>query len=269
VTGKWFLNLLEDDARGLMRIRPGVELASMSDIGCQRENNEDRYAYWEPAADEEFARKGRLAIVADGMGGHEGGQEASRIAVEAIQEVFSEKPGADLQSLLVTGFQIAHERILEYAAAHPELHGMGTTATAIALLDNRLYYAHVGDSRLYLVRGASLSRLTRDHSYVGRLVENGVISSEEAESHPQRHILTAALGAGTGTLPDTSQQPMVLQKGDVLVLCTDGLWGLLSEDEIRSVVAGSDLHEACQALIKMAKDRGAPDNITVQLIRMS
>ena len=240
----------------------------MSDIGCQRENNEDQYAYWEPAADEEFARKGRLAIVADGMGGHEGGQEASRIAVEAIQEVFSETSGADAQSLLTVGFQIAHERILEYAAGHPELHGMGTTATAIALLGSQLYYAHVGDSRLYLVRGANISRLTHDHSYVGRLVENGVISAEEAETHPQRHILTAALGAGAELLPETPQHPIGLENGDVLVLCTDGLWSLLAEDEIQSVVVRSEPPEACQALIKMTKDRGGPDNITVQVLRL-
>jgi PPM family protein phosphatase len=252
-----------------MRIRPGVELAGMSDIGCQRENNEDQYAYWEPADDEEFARKGRLAIVADGMGGHEGGQEASRIAVEAIQESFAETPGGDPQSLLLTGFQIAHQRIVQYADGHPELYGMGTTATAIALVDNQLFYAHVGDSRLYLVRGADISRVTHDHSYVGRLVENGVISSAEAETHPQRHILTAALGAGGEVLPETPLQPIGLQKGDVLVLCTDGLWGLLSENEIQNVVAGSEPLEACQALIKMTKDRGGPDNITVQVIRVS
>jgi serine/threonine protein phosphatase PrpC len=262
------LKLAEDGLRGVMRIRPGVELAGMSDIGCQRENNEDQYAYWEPAADEEFARKGRLAIVADGMGGHEGGQEASRIAVEAIQEVFSETSGADAQSLLTVGFQIAHERILEYAAGHPELHGMGTTATAIALLGSQLYYAHVGDSRLYLVRGANISRLTHDHSYVGRLVENGVISAEEAETHPQRHILTAALGAGAELLPETPQHPIGLENGDVLVLCTDGLWSLLAEDEIQSVVVRSEPPEACQALIKMTKDRGGPDNITVQVLRL-
>jgi serine/threonine protein phosphatase PrpC len=252
-----------------MRIRPGVELASMSDIGCQRENNEDQYAYWEPATDEEFARKGRLAIVADGMGGHEGGQEASRIAVEAIQEVFAETPDGQVQSLLLAGFQIAHERILDYAAGHPELHGMGTTATAIALLENQLYYAHVGDSRLYLVRGASISRVTHDHSYVGRLVENGVISSEEAENHPQRHILTAALGAGAELSPEAPKDPIELQKGDVLVLCTDGLWSLLGENEIQSIVAASEPPEACHALIKMTKDRGGPDNITVQVLRLS
>jgi serine/threonine protein phosphatase PrpC len=252
-----------------MRIRSGVELAGMSDIGCQRENNEDRYAYWEPVADEEFARKGRLAIVADGMGGHEGGQEASRIAVETIQEVFAETPGGDPQSLLLTGFQTAHQRILQYADGHPGLHGMGTTATAISLLEHQLFYAHVGDSRLYLVRSGDISRVTHDHSYVGRLVENGVISSAEAETHPQRHILTAALGAGGEVSPETPQQPITLQKGDVLILCTDGLWSLLSENEIMNVVAGSEPAEACQALIKMTKDRGGPDNITLQVLRVS
>jgi PPM family protein phosphatase len=241
----------------------------MSDIGCQRENNEDQYAYWEPAADEEFARKGRLAIVADGMGGHEGGQEASRIAVETIQEVFADAPDGDLQSLLLTGFRIAHERILDYAAGHPELHGMGTTATAIVLLDNRLYYAHVGDSRLYLVRGDNISRLTHDHSYVGRLVQNGVISAEEAETHPQRHILTAALGAGTDLSPETPEQPIALQKDDVLVLCTDGMWSLLSEPEIQGIVSNNDPPQACRALIKTTKDRGGPDNITVQVLRIA
>lgn len=261
--------MLESSTRGVMRIRPGVELAGMSDIGCQRENNEDQYAYWEPDDDQEFARKGRLAIVADGMGGHEGGQEASRIAVDTIQEVFADTAGGDPQSLLLAGFLTAHERILRYADGHPELHGMGTTATAIALVANQLYYAHVGDSRLYLVRGADISRLTHDHSYVGRLVENGVISSAEAETHPQRHILTAALGAGEEVSPETPSQPIALQKGDVLLLCTDGLWSLLDEGEIRYVVSGSPTPEACQVLVKMTKDRGGPDNITLQLLRVS
>ncbi len=146
---------------------------------------------------------------------------------------------------------------------------MGTTATAIAIIGHQLYYAHVGDSRLYLVRGASISRLTHDHSYVGRLVENGVISAAEAEMHPQRHILTAALGAGPEILPEISPHPIALKTGDVLVLCTDGLWSLLSDIEIRTVVAGCEPREACQTLIKMTKDRGGPDNITVQVLRIS
>src|SRR5579862_865049 len=250
-----------------MQTRPGVTLASLSDVGCQRENNEDRFSYWEPDSDEEFSRKGRLAVVADGMGGHEGGQEASRIAVEAIEETYAEATEGDPQTLLVTGFRIAHERIQDYATVHPELHGMGTTASAIAILDRRLYYAHVGDSRLYRVRAGAISRLTHDHSYVGRLVESGLLTAEEAEIHPQRHILTAALGAGTEVTPEVPAQPITLQTGDTLILCTDGMWSLLTDAEIESVATANAPLQACRLLVKMTKDRGGPDNITVQIIR--
>jgi PPM family protein phosphatase len=252
-----------------MKVRPGVELASLSDVGCQRENNEDRYSYWEPAADSEFPVKGRLAIVADGMGGYEGGQEASRLAVEVIEEVYSKAVAGDPRSWLLEGFQAAHQRIQEYAEKYPDLHGMGTTCTAMALLEHQLYYAHVGDSRLYLVRDSSISRLTHDHSYVSRLVENGVLKAEEAESHPQRHILTAALGAGVSVTPDCPPQPVSLEPGDVLVLCTDGLWGLLTENEIQAAVAGKTAAEICDHLVDTAKRRGGPDNITMQVLRIN
>jgi PPM family protein phosphatase len=252
-----------------MRVRPGVELASLSDVGCQRENNEDRYSYWEPANDLEFPIKGRLAIVADGMGGYEGGQEASRIAVEAIEEVYANGALGNPRSWLLEGFQAAHQRIQGYADKYPDLQGMGTTSTAMALIDHQLYYAHVGDSRLYLVRGSSISRLTHDHSYVSRLVENGVLRAEEAESHPQRHILTAALGAGASVTPDCPAEPVKLEPGDVLVLCTDGLWGLLTESEIQTAVAGKTAAEICDHLVDTAKRRGGPDNITMQVLRIN
>src|SRR5579863_3753245 len=251
-----------------MRVRDGVEVAGLSDVGCQRENNEDHYSYWEPASDGEFERKGRLAIVADGMGGHEGGQEASRIAVEAIEKVYAEGAGGDPQLQLATGFREAHQRIHDYADQHPPLRGMGTTATAVVLLANRLYYAHIGDSRLYLVRGDQISRVTRDHSYVGRLFENGVITAEEAEAHPQRNILTAALGAGVEAAPDAPEQPILLKQGDALVLCTDGLWGQLGDHEVQQVVTENAPLPACQMLIDLAKDRGCPDNITVIVLRL-
>jgi len=252
-----------------MRIREGIEVAGVSDVGCQRHNNEDAYAYWEPGSDLEFERKGRLAIVADGMGGHEGGQEASRIAVEAVQEVYAGTPEGNPQSLLAAAFREAHERIHGYATRHPDLRGMGTTATAIVVLPNkRLYYSHVGDSRLYLVRAGQVSRLTHDHSYVSRLVENGVITSEEAEMHPQRHILTAALGTGPEFSPDMPEHPISLEAGDVLVLCTDGLWGLVADQEVGEAVMTNSPAEACRVLVEMAKDRGGPDNITVQVLRV-
>jgi protein phosphatase len=253
----------------LMRVREGVEVAGISDVGCQRQNNEDRYAYWEPDSDLEYERKGRLAIVADGMGGHEGGQEASRIAVDAIQQVYAETPDSDPKSLLAAAFRQAHERIHQYAAKHPHLRGMGTTATAIVLLSKQLYYSHVGDSRLYLVRAGKTSRLTHDHSYVSRLVEDGIITAEEAEIHPQRHILTTALGAGTEFSLDAPEHPIALETGDVLVLCTDGLWGLVADHEVGQAVLAKNPSEICRVLVEMAKERGGPDNITVQVLRIS
>jgi len=252
-----------------MEIRPGIQLASLSDIGCQRENNEDNYSYWEPAGDEEFRRKGRLAVVADGMGGYEGGQEASRLAIEAIEDVYAHAGEGDPQAWLLAGFQTANERIMAEAELRPELQGMGTTCTALALLGRELYYAHLGDSRLYLVRDQSITRLTRDHSYVGRLLEHGLIRAEEAEAHPQRHILTAALGAGMTITPDFPELPIDLEDADTLVLCTDGLWGLLKESELLQTVSGREPEEACRQLVALAKQRGGPDNITVELLRIA
>ena len=251
-----------------MNTKPGIEMASLSDVGRQRENNEDAFLYWEPSSDEEFARKGRLAIVADGMGGYEGGQEASHLAVETVREVYDKAFRGDPQTTLLEGFAIAHERIQDYAERHPGFDGMGTTCTALALLGRRLYVAHVGDSRLYRVSGPRISRLTRDHSYVGRLVESGIVRSEDAERHPQRHILTAALGAGLEVLVDSGEPGLPLEEGDILVLCTDGLWSVVNEEEIAAAVNANSAVESCSALVKRALERGGPDNITVQVLRV-
>jgi PPM family protein phosphatase len=252
------------------KVRPGVEVAGLSDVGCQRPNNEDRYSYWEPESDELFTLRGRLATLADGMGGYEGGQEASRIAVETIEHVYAETPEAEgPRSSLLAGFQAAHQRILQYSETHPDLRGMGTTCTAVVLRGNELYYAHVGDSRLYLARDSKVYRLTRDHSYVGRLVDQGIISPDEAATHPQRHILTAALGAGSEITPESPEQPMSLEGGDTLVLCCDGLWSLVSEAEIQDALTGATPEQACQTLVGQAKQRGGPDNITLEILRVS
>src|SRR5271163_2799083 len=251
-----------------MNVRPGVEVASLTDVGCQRENNEDSFLYWEPAGDEEFRRKGRLAVIADGMGGHEGGLEASRLAVETVREVYDHGFRGDPQAALLESFAAAHSRIQDYAERNPAFQGMGTTCTALVLRGRQLYFAHVGDSRLYLVRGASILRLTRDHSYVGRLVESGIVRAEDAEKHPQRHILTAALGAGRDVAVDGAEQPVSLQEGDDLLLCTDGLWSVVTEEELETAVSGNPPAECCAALVELARQRGGPDNITVQVLRV-
>ncbi|HEY1270508.1 MAG TPA: Stp1/IreP family PP2C-type Ser/Thr phosphatase [Terriglobales bacterium] len=251
-----------------MEVRNGIELANLSDVGCQREQNEDSYGYWEPATEEAFQGKGRLVVVADGMGGYEGGQDASRIAVETVREIYESFPEPDPQSALLRAVQTAHERIRDFAGNHPSLTGMGTTCTAAVLSHEKLYFAHVGDSRLYLLRGAEIVRLTRDHSYVNRLVESGYIQAGEAENHPQRHILTAALGVGEELSVDSPQGPIEVQEGDVLLLCTDGLWGQVSDGELLQIARNHRPQESCRELVELARERGGPDNITVQVVRI-
>src|ERR1043165_4795582 len=134
-------------------MRPGIELAALSDTGCQRENNEDTYSYWEPTSEEAFQRKGRLISIADGMGGYEGGQEASHLAIQTIEQIYGDGIEGDVRSVLITAFKTAHQRIKESAEKPPPPPGMGKTCTAMVLVGHDLYYSHVGDSRLYLSRG--------------------------------------------------------------------------------------------------------------------
>lgn len=249
--------------------KPGLEAASLTDVGLQRANNEDSYLYWEPESEDDFRRKGRLAIVADGMGGYEGGQEASRLAVETVRHVYDHEFAGDPQLTLSSGLQAAHNAILRYAVEHPQFSGMGTTCTALAIVDGQLSFAHVGDSRLYRIRGEGTTRLTRDHSYVGRLVENGIVRSEDAESHPQRHILTAALGSGHELTADIPDHPVPLQDGDLLILCTDGLWSVIGEQQLSLIARSNSPAQACRRLVEAALDRGAPDNVTVIILRVS
>jgi len=248
------------------KVRPGVLVLAQTDVGCQRENNEDCFGYWEPEDDEEFSRKGRLAIVADGMGGYEGGQEASRIAVESVISFYRDFKGKEAQQALVEAMQSAHRQIREQAAARPEFAGMGTTCTGLVIVQQSLYYAHVGDTRLYLIRDGEMAQLTRDHSYVGRLVESGLLSREEAEQHPQRNILTAAMGTGIELVLDSPGQPEALRAGDRIVLCTDGLWGQVRDPEILEVVTNQK--QPVDELIRLARERGGPDNITVLMLRV-
>jgi serine/threonine protein phosphatase PrpC len=249
--------------------KPGIEIASLTDVGRQRSNNEDSFLYWEPESDEEFRRKGRLAVIADGMGGYEGGQEASRLAVETVRHVYEDEFESSPQQTLLTALETAHRNIQRYAEEHPQFHGMGTTCTAISITGHELSFAHVGDSRLYLVRPETVSRLTRDHSYVGRLVESGIVRSEDAESHPQRHILTAALGSGKDVVPDKPERPVELLEGDTLMLCTDGLWSLVGEHDLAAVVRTSTPTQACATLVKLALERGGPDNVTLLIMRIA
>jgi len=252
-----------------MKVRPGVEVAGLTDVGCKRDNNEDYYAYWEPNEDAVFQRLGRLAIVADGMGGAEGGQFASRIAVEAVREVYASGGEEAPQQRLLAAFQQANAEVHEEAQQKPGLHGMGTTLSACAIVGEKLYFAHVGDSRVFLIRAGEPQQLTRDHSLVARLIESRTIRPEDAENHPQKHVLTAAVGVCDDLQPDFSPEPVLLQHSDTLVICTDGLWGQMSSAEIAEIVSTRGVKNACEALVQLARERGGPDNITLQVLRVA
>ncbi len=251
-----------------MIIRPGFELANLTDSGCVRDRNEDYYCYYEPEDDEEFRARGRLMVVADGMGGHEGGQVASGIAVEVVRRTWSMGNG-DPSDLLIAAISNAQNAILDYAREHPELAGMGTTCTAAAVVGDRLYYGHVGDSRLYLIREGAIRRLTRDQSLVQRLVDRGVISEEEAADHPDRNVLVSALGMRGAVSVDVPETGISLETGDTLLLCTDGLHGLVADAELLDTVTRCEPRQACVELVRLAKERGGPDNITLQIARLT
>jgi len=252
-----------------MKIRPDVDLANLSDTGNVRSENEDYYCYLEPAADEEFNRKGRLIAIADGMGGHAGGKIASTLALDAIRAVFENGSGGGPSEILVSGFAHAQRSILSHVESHPEFDGMGTTCTAAILHRGNLFYGHIGDSRLYLLHDGKFAIVTEDHSLVNQLVQSGALAPDQAASHQQKNVLTRALGMKSSEVAaDFSNQPIPLSPGDALVLATDGLHGVVSTEEIGALVAAQSPYDACRALVATAKERGGLDNITVQILRL-
>jgi protein phosphatase len=252
-----------------MRIRPDVELANLTDLGVRREQNEDYFLYLEPEDDDEFARKGRLLLVADGMGGHNGGEVASSIAAAALREAFLDPGAEDPKAVLLRGFSQAQQEILTRGSETDDLSGMGTTCTAVILRDGELSLGHIGDSRLYLLRDSALTQLTEDHTLVHQLVKGGALSQDEAATFEPKNVLTAALGMRSDDVAaDFSEAPIALQPGDTLIVSSDGLHGLMDDKEIAAAAGSMSPNDACRALLNLAIERGGPDNITVQILRV-
>jgi protein phosphatase len=231
-----------------------ADTIAKTDTGRQRRENEDSALAQAP-----------VFVVADGMGGAQAGEIASRIAVEAFAQ---ELPSSGTpEQRLVTRVQEANRRIFDVSRSERERAGMGTTLTAAYLTDSTLTIAHVGDSRAYLFRDGSLKRLTQDHSLVDELVRRGKLTEEQAAEHPQRSIITRALGPEPEVEVDTWTYPV--RAGDVLLLCSDGLTSMVSEERVEEILASADsLKDAAQALIDEANGAGGRDNITVVLFRI-
>ena len=231
-----------------------------SDVGRMRSGNEDSY----------FCGQTVFAV-ADGLGGHQGGEVASATAVEPLARLDGRgfpDPGEAAEAL-ATAIREANQAILDRAAGDPALYGMGTTVTAAAVAgDGHIQLAHVGDSRAYLLRDGALDQLTNDHTVVGELVRRGRLTSEQAAIHPERSILTRAVGLDP-RVPVDLPDPLELRSGDQLLLCSDGLTEAVGGDRIAALLsAAPDGHAACRSLIDAANGAGGPDNITVVLIRV-
>jgi protein phosphatase len=231
-----------------------ADTIAKTDTGRQRRENEDSALAQAP-----------VFVVADGMGGAQAGEVAAQIAVEAFSQGLPE--AGSPEERLVSRVQEANQRIWEQSRARSEQAGMGTTLTAAYLDDSELAIAHVGDSRAYLFRDGSLKRLTQDHSLVDELVRRGKLTEEQAAEHPQRSIITRALGAEPTVEVDT--WTYAVRPGDVLLLCSDGLTSMVAEERVEQILRGSmDLHVAAQQLIDEANTAGGRDNITVVLSRI-
>jgi PPM family protein phosphatase len=251
-----------------LKVRPGVELGNLTDVGCRRSHNEDYYCYAEPESEGDFAVKGRLLVIADGMGGHQGGEVASGIAIEVVRGTYLAGDAATPRQGLILALQAAHTRIQDFAREHPEFEGMGTTCLAAAIRGSELTYAHVGDSRLYLVRGSSITQLTEDQTVVNQFLQQGLISPDQVADHPGHGVLTAALGIGDQLAAEVPEHPIALQSDDVLLMCTDGLHDLVEQEEMASIATATPPATACRTLIDLAKSRGGHDNITVQILKL-
>lgn len=228
-------------------------IGAKSDVGRVRDGNEDSYLVQEP-----------FFAVADGMGGHLAGDVASRIAVQTISDHTGDGAAAGPEGL-EHAVKDANAAIHEKASSDPSLHGMGTTCTLVLVDNSDLHIAHVGDSRAYLFRNDELTLLTEDHTLVGRMVKEGRLKPEEAERHPQRSIITRALGVDAEVEVDLLTVPV--ESGDRILLCSDGLTSMIDADAIHGILARNETpQEAVDELIEAANDAGGEDNITAVLL---
>lgn len=238
--------------------------------GLSRDINEDSMLYTSfNVRTHQGIISGGLFAVADGMGGHSSGEVASDLAIKTFQANcmynLSTRQDTSPLAVLTVAFEEANDRIVE-AAGNAELKGMGTTLTAALIMGEDMYIAHVGDSRCYIINPGETIQVTRDHSVVQQLLDSGTITTEEARIHPQRNLITRVLGHSKAIVPDLHQ--IKLYAGDNILLCSDGLHGVLPADAIvRAVIDSPDVNYACAELIAQANLAGGPDNISVIVVK--
>lgn len=240
------------------------EFGNATDAGCVRPNNEDYLGYFQ-------TQNGHLFVVCDGMGGHKAGEKASQLSVEVFKNFFSETYYHDPQEALYQAAQKANSVVYETAQKYTDFSGMGTTLVAVLIRDNAIFYVHIGDSRLYYYEHhtQTLHKITKDHSFVQELVDAGIITDAEAESHPRKNEIKRAVGIHPEVEPEVGKKPILPADNDLLLLCSDGLNSMISDQAIQEIIMDSSLKimQKTQRLVEAAKNAGGYDNITVQLLR--
>ncbi|MBV9547877.1 MAG: serine/threonine-protein phosphatase [Chloroflexi bacterium] len=244
-----------------------MEATGLSEAGPHRTTNEDSLGAFVPDDIPGAERKGYLYVVADGLGGHQAGEVASATAVKTLRdEYYSPSAHSRIEPALRQAVQAANLRVHDLAHRNPEYRSMATTLTAIALVGNCGYLAHIGDSRAYHWRDGRLNVLTSDHSEAAELVRMRILKPEKVRDHPGRNVLTRTLGHALISRPDFLRQPLVA--GDRFLLCSDGLWSEVEDTEIAEAMSDHSPVEACHQLMRLVLARGCPDNASLEMIRV-
>ncbi len=244
-----------------------LDVAQLTDVGRKRSQNEDNMAYVIPKDAQVMARNGALFIVADGMGGHAAGEVASEIAVDTVTNFYYQQDDIeDIPGSLINAIRRANALIHQRAAENMLRSGMGTTCVSAVMRGTMAYIANVGDSRAYMVRHGQIRQVSQDHSWVEEQVRAGLLTKDQARSHSQRNVITRSLGTQSDVEVDVFSER--LEEGDSLILCTDGLSGSVSEDELRAIVSQYQPQESVYHLVERANENGGPDNITAIVVRV-
>ncbi|MBC8063425.1 MAG: serine/threonine-protein phosphatase [Chlorobia bacterium] len=249
-----------------LRVRPRVTVACKTDLGRVRENNEDKFEYFLPEDEGTLASRGLVFLVCDGMGGHAAGQIASELTAKTFIDVYLNHPSSDSTVAMSGAVAAANRYVLDVARAVPSRRGMGTTLSALILLQDKAYTVQVGDSRVYRLRAGELAMLTQDHTYVEESIRMGIMTPEEALTHQYKHVLTRAVGTEDAVNPDVEAHD--LEPGDLYLLCSDGLLNHVPDEQIADVMRNYNPSEIAWKLVGMALLGGGSDNTTVMVVRV-
>ncbi|HTQ10063.1 MAG TPA: protein phosphatase 2C domain-containing protein [Fimbriimonadaceae bacterium] len=249
-----------------LRFWPRVTVACKTDLGRVRENNEDKFEYFMPEDAATLASRGQIFLVCDGMGGHAAGQIASELTAKTFIDVYLHHPAADPSVAMLAGVAAANRFVCDVGRAIPARRGMGTTLSGLILLQDRAYTVQVGDSRIYRLRQGELLLMTRDHTWIDEQIRAGVLTPEEAENHPYKHVLTRAVGTEGEVIPDVELHD--LKPGDLFVLCSDGVMNHVTDERIGEIMSEGAPSEIAWKLVGEALVGGGSDNTTVMVVRL-